>query len=75
MCALIISNALLSFITDCGPPELPENGSVVVNTGTLYGHTANYSCKPEYEIVGLYIVTCLDTGHWSHNSTCQVKGK
>lgn len=51
---------------DCGQLLNPENGFVVYETGyTLYGHTVQYSCGPNYTLNGPVNRTCTENGYWS----------
>ena len=51
---------------DCGKLAAPTNGDITV-TSSLFLGTANYSCKPGYDLVGEESRTCTASGSW--NST------
>ena len=51
---------------DCGKLAAPTNGDITV-TRALFMGTANYSCKPGYDLVGDETRTCTASGSW--NST------
>ena len=39
-------------LVDCGPPDTPDNGAVVLFNDTLEGSVAVYSCNFAYMLVG-----------------------
>ena len=58
-------------------PDLkdPDNGKLVIMTGTLLGDTAGFICNSGFELMGSETVTCQDDGQWSDSApTCQIIG-
>ncbi|XP_032898129.1 complement receptor type 1 [Amblyraja radiata] len=50
----------------CGRPQPVANGAVWPRGEGTYGQQADYSCDRGYTLTGERIITCTDTGHWSH---------
>jgi len=56
----------------CSPPPSIANGVVSYLGYTEYSRTiitaasvANYTCKPNFALVGSYLVDCTDEGSWT----------
>ena len=64
--------SLLLTAVDCGTLSGPANGRVSHTAGTIFGHTATYSCHTGYNLVGGSTRTCQAAGVWSGSvPTCQ----
>ena len=55
----------IDFLTDCGKPSSPSNGSVRVTSRTIVGRSVQFSCDVGYDLIGSEIVTCEEHGNWS----------
>ena len=63
-------NAYSHTAVDCGDLPNPDNGQVTL-TSTTFGSTANYTCDPGFELVGIAMRTCMANGEWSGEApTC-----
>ena len=58
---------MLIVAKDCGQLDAPSNGEVSVGT-TLFGDTANYTCKNGYELIGVTSRVCQVTGKWKDST-------
>ena len=52
-------------MVDCGGLEPPDNGTIELREGTLFGSIAVYDCDDGFEVVGSIVRVCLETGEWS----------
>ena len=62
---------------DCGPPIVPDNGSVELTDDgvTTYDASATQSCQIGYNLSGVVNITCGADGNWSDPAvTCTIKG-
>jgi len=64
----------LSFIDNfCGPVPSPDNGAVILYTGSFYGSEAGVVCNTGHTASDTTI-TCMEHGLWI-NATCEPVGK
>lgn len=63
------------FKTDCGCPDVPTNGSVTTDNGTIFGQFALYSCDTGFDLLGNKTRYCDTNETWSGNVPyCKIKG-
>ena len=58
---------------DCGTTKI-TNGEVEFPTGTAFGASGTVSCDAGYNVDGPGMIQCLDTGIWSADTSCTIKG-
>ena len=52
-------------VVDCGAPDEPASNGAVSVGPTTFRETADYSCRPGYDLVGPETVVCQADGTWS----------
>ncbi|XP_060580368.1 sushi, von Willebrand factor type A, EGF and pentraxin domain-containing protein 1-like [Ruditapes philippinarum] len=52
-------------VRDCGPLATPTNGVVNIPSGTTFGQTATYICRPGYILSGAASRQCTVDGTWT----------
>ena len=57
------------FVSDCGPPPVVVNATAALNSATLLGSTATYSCDVGLGINGSEVISCTSSG-WDEEPQC-----
>jgi len=57
------------FVTDCGLPPFVVNATAALNSTTLLGSTATYTCDVGFVMNGSGVINCLSSG-WEAEPIC-----
>lgn len=68
---MMFKQTKLTLAIDCGHIPSPENGKVVFNPNTLFGSTAEFSCKRGFRLMGTSERECEATGWSLEQPTCE----
>ena len=56
---------VLSLVVDCGEPDTMNENIEIKFNQTTYLSSADYNCKPGYEIIGSSVRLCSFNGNWT----------
>lgn len=57
---------ILISVIDCGPPQIPTNGFVILRSGSTHPNdSVHYSCNTGYTLDGIEQRRCQENGLWS----------